>query len=278
MAERRMFAKTIVLSDMFLDMPLSARCLYFTLGMFADDDGFVNNPKSIMRQCGASQDDMNILIAKKYILIFESGIIVISHWRIHNYIRQDTYNPTKCREEIGQVYLNIEKTYEKIPSTIRGRAVDGTLPQYRIGKDRIDKDRIDNLSSIVEEENTDINSDNDTDSPISLNEQTEEAPVKFVSKEAKAFMERFNSIDGVAPCAKLHATREMMVNTILNNFEPIGVDKAFENLASSDFLRGKVEGTDGKYFHASFDWFIDLENFTKVLEGKYNNFDRDEVH
>ena len=95
MAERRMFAKTIVFSDAFLDMPMSARCLYFTLGMFADDDGFVNSPKSIMRQCGASMDDMNILMAKKFIIIFESGIIVIKHWRIHNYIRQDTYSETK---------------------------------------------------------------------------------------------------------------------------------------------------------------------------------------
>lgn len=88
MAERRMFAKTIVTSDDFLDMPMSARCLYFTLGMFADDDGFVNNPKSIMRQVGASNDDMNLLIAKKYLLIFENGVIVIKHWRMHNYIQK----------------------------------------------------------------------------------------------------------------------------------------------------------------------------------------------
>ena len=65
MAERRMFAKTIVTSDAFLDMPMSARCLYFTLGMFADDDGFVNNPKSILRQIGASDDDLRVLLGKK---------------------------------------------------------------------------------------------------------------------------------------------------------------------------------------------------------------------
>ena len=79
MAERRMFAKTIVLSDAFLDMPLSARCLYFTLGMLADDDGFVNSPKSIMRQAGASTDDLNLLMAKRFILAFDSGVIVIKH-------------------------------------------------------------------------------------------------------------------------------------------------------------------------------------------------------
>lgn len=79
MAERRMFAKSIVLSDAFLDMPLTARCLYFTLGMVADDDGFVGSPKAIMRQCGASQDDMMVLLQKRYILAFDSGVIVMGY-------------------------------------------------------------------------------------------------------------------------------------------------------------------------------------------------------
>ena len=99
MAERRMFAKSIVLSDAFLDMPMSARCLYFTLGMFADDDGFVGGPKAIMRQCGASNDDLNILLAKRYVLGFESGVIVIKHWRINNYLRNDRYTETTYLEE-----------------------------------------------------------------------------------------------------------------------------------------------------------------------------------
>ena len=99
MAEKRMFAKSIVLSDAFLDMPMSARCLYFTMGMLADDDGFVSAPKSIMRQCGASQDDMAILIQKRYVLAFESGVIVIKHWRINNYLRQDRYSETTFVEE-----------------------------------------------------------------------------------------------------------------------------------------------------------------------------------
>ena len=98
MAERRMFAKSIVTSDAFLDMPMSARCLYFTLGMFADDDGFVNNPKSIIRQIGASEDDMKVLLTKKFVLSFESGVIVIKHWRINNYLRNDRYHETNYAE------------------------------------------------------------------------------------------------------------------------------------------------------------------------------------
>ena len=105
MAERRMFAKTIVLSDAFLDMPLGARCLYMTMGMLADDDGFVNAPKSIMRQCGATEDDLKVLLAKKFVLPFESGVIVIKHWRINNYLQKDRIQPTKYQEELALLEL-----------------------------------------------------------------------------------------------------------------------------------------------------------------------------
>lgn len=137
MAERRMFAKTIVLSDAFLDMPMGARCLYFTLGMFADDDGFVNSPKSIMRQIGASEDDLKVLVAKKFILPFESGIIVIKHWRINNYLRNDRYNATKYIEEKSELVVEENGSYTKRDSF--GIPNSG-IPS--IGKDSIDKDSI----------------------------------------------------------------------------------------------------------------------------------------
>lgn len=142
MAERRMFAKTIVLSDSFLDMPMSARCLYFTLGMFADDDGFVNSPKSIMRQCGASVDDMNILIGKKFVILFEDGVIVIKHWRINNYLRSDRYVETKYKEDKALLELDENEAYTigipvGIPPGIPSIGKD------RLGKDSIDKDRLD---------------------------------------------------------------------------------------------------------------------------------------
>lgn len=117
MAEKRMFAKSIVLSDDFLDMPATARCLYFTLNMLADDDGFVNSPKSIMRQCMASNDDMRILLAKYYLIPFDSGIVVIRHWRINNYLRNDRYSPTKYIAERNQLFLDENGAYEKIEST-----------------------------------------------------------------------------------------------------------------------------------------------------------------
>lgn len=149
MAERRMFAKTIVLSDAFLDMPLSARCLYFTLGMLADDDGFVNSPKSIMRQAGASTDDLNLLMAKRFILAFESGIIVIKHWRIHNYIQKDRYKESKYIEEKATLTLDQNGAYTEC---IQDVSTSDT--QVRLGKDR---DRIELGEGSIGESDEDIN-------------------------------------------------------------------------------------------------------------------------
>ena len=111
MAERRMFAKTIIDSDAFLDMPLSAQSLYFHLNMRADDDGFVNNPKKIQRMIGASDDDLKLLIAKKFILVFDSGIIVIKHWRINNYLQNDRIKETVYLEEKAQLQINKNRSY-----------------------------------------------------------------------------------------------------------------------------------------------------------------------
>ena len=143
MAERRMFAKTIVLSDAFLDMPLGARCLYMTMGMLADDDGFVNAPKSIMRQCGASVDDLKMLIAKKFVIPFESGVIVIKHWRINNYLQKDRLQPTKYVEELASLTVDENGAYTE--SCIHDCVY---IDKYSIDKDSIGKDSIDKVSVI----------------------------------------------------------------------------------------------------------------------------------
>lgn len=109
--DRRMFSNAIVESDVFLDMPLSTQALYFHLVMNADDEGFVGNPKRVQRLIGASADDMKILLAKRYILSFESGIIVIKHWYVHNYIPKDRYHNTTYIEEKNTLMLDSKKAY-----------------------------------------------------------------------------------------------------------------------------------------------------------------------
>lgn len=111
MAERRMFAKTIIDSDAFLDMPQSSQLLYFHLSMRGDDEGFINNPKSIMRNVGCKDDDIKLLIAKKFLIPFESGVVVIKHWKIHNYIQKDRFTPTKYQEEKATLTLDENKAY-----------------------------------------------------------------------------------------------------------------------------------------------------------------------
>jgi len=146
-AERRMFAKTIIDSDVFLDMPLSTQALYFHLSMRADDDGFINNPKKIQRIIGASDDDLKLLIAKNFIIPFESGIVVIKHWKIHNYIRNDRYKETVYQEEKALLDTKGNKAYTLgIPN-------DNQMDtQVRLGKDRLGKDRIDIRTHAREDE------------------------------------------------------------------------------------------------------------------------------
>ena len=145
MAERRMFTKKITNSDPFTEMPLSAQALYFHLNMEADDDGFLNNPKKIQRSIGASEDDLKLLIAKRFILTFEKGIIVIKHWRMHNLLRKDRYNETQYIAEKDTLLLQTDGSYTEKPAELplattwqpNGNQV---ATQYSIGKERLGKD------------------------------------------------------------------------------------------------------------------------------------------
>ncbi len=111
MATRRAFTKKITESDAFLDMPLSTQCLYFHLNMNGDDDGFINNPKRIMRLIGATDDDLKLLIAKSFVLVFESGVIVIKHWRMHNTLKNDRYHKTDYQEEFKMLGIKDNQAY-----------------------------------------------------------------------------------------------------------------------------------------------------------------------
>lgn len=160
MAEKRMFSRVITESDAFQDMPLSTQALYFHLGMCADDDGFVNSPRKIQRMIGASDDDMKILIGKRFILLFESGIVVIKHWRINNTIRCDRYHETTYLEEKRALYIDEKGAYtddatKGIKSLDTKCIQDGYqmdtngIPngyqmdtENRIDKNRLDKNRI----------------------------------------------------------------------------------------------------------------------------------------
>ena len=148
MAEKRMFTQKIIDSDPFLDMPLSTQALYFHLNMRADDDGFINNPKRIQRTIGASEDDLKLLLAKRFVIGFENGVIVIKHWRMHNTLRKDRYNPTQYQEEMALLDVKDNNAYtEKVdgnlPATTWQPSGNQLEPQYSIDKNSIDKESTD---------------------------------------------------------------------------------------------------------------------------------------
>lgn len=140
MADKRMMSKSVIDTDMFLDMPASTQSLYFHMLLRADDDGFLKNAKTIMRTVGASPDDIKLLIAKQYLIPFDTGIMAIKHWRIHNYIKKDRYKPTDC-EEIKLLEVN-EKGEYVLAEPVRSQVGSNMEPQDRdrdrleIGKDR----------------------------------------------------------------------------------------------------------------------------------------------
>lgn len=159
MAQRRMFSKKVTDTDTFLDMPLSSQALYFHLNMHADDDGFIDNTKTIQRMIGSSEDDLKLLTVKQFIFPFETGVVVIKDWLVHNYIRKDTYNKTMYPNELEQLQVNDSGQYENqkfVTSTERPRIVDDTLTQVRLGKDRLGKDSKDILSGSEEPDRKNI--------------------------------------------------------------------------------------------------------------------------
>lgn len=141
MAQKRMFDKTITNSDEFLDMPDSSQNLYFHLSMNADDDGFVNNWKSIMRMTGHKEDDLKVLVAKQFIIPFDSGVIVIRHWRINNYLRNDRYVETKFKDEKSKLSLDDNLVYQM-----------ATNGRHSIDKNRIEKNSIEEKEIYKEKE------------------------------------------------------------------------------------------------------------------------------
>ena len=250
MAERRMFAKSIVLSDAFLDMPMSARCLYFTLGMFADDDGFVGGPKAIMRQCGASQDDMLILLQKRYVLSFESGVIVIKHWRINNYLQNDRRKETTYVEELSTLKLDGKGAYTEINKNA------GSEQMYTECIQDVYTDKI----SIVEDNIVKVNIEEDKSS---LSETG-----RGKSEMYQGILDHWNTLpENIAKVYKISAKgeRKRLLDARIKDYGIDQIHAAIDEIPKSDFLMGY----GNKGWTITFDWFVKPSNFPKVLEGNY---------
>lgn len=246
MAERRMFTKKITDSDAFIEMPSTTQALYLHLNQAADDDGFNNQIQIAMMKAHASVDDLKLLMLKNFIIRFENGVIVIKHWRMHNTLRKDRYTPTNFQEELAQLSIKENLSYSLNDGC---QVVANGLPQDRIGKDRLGEDSI----------NTTISSD--------IVCQTE-----TVRLDVKPILDAWNSLSKdtvIKPISRMKTTsmRYRMLNARIKEYSIEEVLKAIENIKHSDFLKGNSNSG----WVITFEWFVRPDNFTKVLEGNYDN-------
>lgn len=248
MAEKRMFTQKIIDSDAFLDMPLSSQALYFHLNMRADDDGFINNPRRIQRTIGASDDDLKLLCAKRFVIGFESGVIVIKHWRMHNTLRKDRYNPTQYQEELALLDVKDNNAYteriyelpepEVLPVATAWQPNGNQMAtQYReveISKDKFSRDK---------------GSDDSAE-----------------STSCQQIVDLYNSICKSFPSVRtLSDARRKAIKARLKTYSMEDFQIVFENAEASSFLKG----SNDRNWSANFDWLIADKNIAKVLEGNY---------
>ena len=275
MADRRMFSKSIIDSDAFLDMPLSTQALYFHLSMRADDYGFINNPRKMQRIVGCGNDDIKLLITKQFIIPFESGIVVIKHWRVHNYIQKDRYKPTMYLEEKSQLDIKPNKPYtikndgENDMDTPCIQDVSDMETQVRLGKVRLGK------VSIEGEIDRGVGEDDPEPAPPLPPEPSEECVCENTTQPKRIDYQRvldlYNSICVSLPkAAQLSDARKKAIKARLNKFTMEDLERAFGIVEESQFLKG----SNNRNWIANFDWVMKETNLVKILDGNYSDSQR----
>ena len=251
MAQRRMVSKSVIDTDAFLDLPLTAQALYLHLLLRADDDGFVSSPQSIMRMVGGSKDDLRLLIGKGYLIAWDSGVMVIRHWLLHNAVPRQAYTPTFCRMEAAGLYVTADRVY-----TID--AAEGEPFQGAVEHKESKYTRKDYLAR--------------QEAALPAPEEQEPAPIKVkgpekIPPEMQRLMNVYNTnrpqnlpqVTRITPRTKRYMHAQAMI-------EAYGPDHAAEIVMKalrSEYLTGQ------KWF--CFDWVVNPENCTKIDEGRYDD-------
>ena len=275
MAQKRMFDKIITNDDNFLEMPNSTQALYFHLSMNADDDGFVNNWKSIMKITGTKEDDLKILISKSYLIPFDSGILVIKHWRINNYLRGDRYRPTQFQKEFNMLENHENKAYQLKSewSTIGIPVVNPD--KIRIDKNRIEKNReeensIDNKKMSLKTDKTDKMS-LETDNLSSNDSLAIASPTPTENKKEvfNNFLNIYNEeCTNLPKCLKITEKRKVAINKCLK--EKIN-EEVFREICIKANQSNFLIGENDRNWKADFDFVTRSDKAMQILEGKYEN-------
>ena len=296
MAEKRMFTKQVTDTDAFQEMPLSTQALYFHLNMHADDDGFVKNPKKITRMIGAAEDDLRLLVAKRFVIAFDaSGILVIKHWRMHNTLRADRYHPTEYVEELRMLGLKSNKSYTDDLSNpdivcMLGRQEQRQIPPEIEVSEEAPVNQVEtsgkpsgnHMATTWQPSGTaDIGIDKNRigieeisiDKGISTTKSQEE--VKTLSnervcrtKDVRRIMDAWNAtglkkVLAISP----DTDRGKMTRKRVVDYGVDAVLEAINKIGNSKFCSGDNQ----KGWTATYDWFIRPSNFQKCLEGNYDD-------
>ena len=275
MAQKRMFDKIITNDDNFLEMPNSTQALYFHLSMNADDDGFVNNWKSIMKITGTKEDDLKILISKSYLIPFDSGILVIKHWRINNYLRGDRYRPTQFQKEFNMLENHENKAYQLKSewSTIGIPLVNPD--KIRIDKNRIEKNREEENS--IEDTKMSLKTDKidkmslKTDNLSSNDSLAIASPIPTENKKDvfNNFLNIYNEeCTNLPKCLKITEKRKVTINKCLK--EKID-EELFREICIKANQSNFLIGENDRNWKADFDFVTRSDKAMQILEGKYEN-------
>ena len=269
MANKRMFTMKIVDTDAFLDMPLSTQCLYFHLNMRADDDGFIGNPKRIEKIIGANDDDLRLLIAKRFVILFDDGVIVIKHWRMHNTLSRDRYIETSYTDEKKKLLLKDNGSY----SLTNGNSIDDTKLIERSNRQaqkrrKIDKQKTHSDKDIGLDKDLELDLDTELDK-----DKEKDINDLIVSKDTirqtdvQRTIDEWNTLEefGINPVKRMTSKREQAVKARIRQNHMDDILEAIENIRHSSFLQG--QNKEG--WMITFDWFLKPGNFAKVFEGNY---------
>lgn len=302
MAEKRMISKQIIDSDTFLDMPLSAQALYFHLLMRADDDGFVDNSKKIVRMICASEDDLKLLIAKRYLLVFETGVVVVKHWRVHNYIKNDRYIKTshideyamldllpnreyKIKENCPQVYpqdftqAEIMENNESYPQD-NAQCFQQTYPQNNQNRfqsgSKVVPSRFQSDSETTPEWNhrldkirlDKISIDEDRADETTADAESSSSDIIINDDITKKVVDEYSRL---LPALNQADITDRLKKLIHDAGKPVEYyTRVFETAAKSRYLSSTHDGG----WSCSLEWLCKPENAEKVLSGKYADFDK----
>ena len=269
MANKRMFTMKIVDTDAFLDMPLSTQCLYFHLNMRADDDGFIGKPKRIEKIIGANDDDLKLLIAKRFVILFDDGVIVIKHWRMHNTLSRDRYIETSYTDEKKKLLLKDNGSY----SLTNGNSIDDTKLIERSNRQtqkrrKIDKQKTHSDKDIGLDKDLELDLDTELDK-----DKEKDINDLIVSKDTirqtdvQRTIDEWNTLEefGINPVKRMTSKREQAVKARIRQNHMDDILEAIENIRHSSFLQG--QNKEG--WMITFDWFLKPGNFAKVFEGNY---------